>query len=115
MKRFHLDGRALLRSTAVAVAMIPLFSMAFAKATDPKATTCKAHVKKHKSSDRIEADAQSQQALPQFQDAVMYFQPGLRARDVSGDEAGKPSTDRNRRGALEPGVIATCKDSPRYY
>lgn len=80
-----------------------------------RATTCRVDARQHGSSDRMEAGTQGQQATPVFLDAVMYFQPGLRARDVSGDEPGEPSKYRDRRDAWESGVIEPCRDSPRYY
>ncbi len=107
--------RTALRGMVVTVAIIPLSSMALGKHTDPRVKICQVDAREHGSSDRMERGAEDQQAAPLFLDAVMYFQPGLRAHDVSGDQAGKLSTDRNRRGAWEPGVIEPCRNLPRYY
>lgn len=83
--------------------------------SDRKIKTCRAHARERGYSDRMEPDAQDQQAAPVFLDAVMYFQPGLRAHDVRGDDAGKPSSYRDRRGTRQPGVIDICRDPSRYY
>ena len=98
-----------------AIAIISLLSTAFGKQGDPNVKACRIHAREQRSSDRIDPGPQGTQAAPLFLDGVMYVQPRLRGRDISGNAEDKTSSYRNGQGTSELGIIDTCRNRPRYY